>query len=146
MYGKSKFSGDLEFMGLEDIFQILGGNNNTGVLRMTSHYAENRGVIYFVDGNPIDASNGSLQGIDAIYSLFGWSEGTYEFHEENVRGERVVKSSRMEIIMDALRMLDEGKIIRVGPQRRDMSSPVQQYHRAPRTPAVRVFWKNQSIS
>ncbi|MBW2609984.1 MAG: cyclic nucleotide-binding domain-containing protein [Deltaproteobacteria bacterium] len=125
MYGKGKFSGDLEFMGLADIFQILGGNSSTGILHMTSHYAEKRGLIYFVNGNPVDAAYGSLHGIDAIYSLFGWCKGVYEFHEGNVHRERVVNSSRMEIVMDALRMLDEGKIRRVGPMSHDASSMVQ---------------------
>jgi len=108
------FSGDLKFIGLADIFQILGGNSNSGVLHLTSHYATNKGLIYFLNGSPIDAANGPLKGIDAVYALFGWSEGRFEFREGKVHKGRVINSNRMEIVMDAMRMLDEGTIKRVG--------------------------------
>jgi hypothetical protein len=114
MSGRIAFSGCLEFMGLADIFQMLGNNRNTGILQLTNDHMPNRGQIFFKEGNPINAINGSLRGLNAIYSLFGWGEGKYEFHEKPIRVEQVVKHSRMQIIMDAMRMVDEGKIKQVG--------------------------------
>ena len=107
MYIKSDFSGDLKFMSLSDILQVLGGNSSEGVLYLTSDSQEHRGVIYFSDGNPIDASNGVISGLDAIYSLFGWDEGAFEFHKKSIHRRRAVNKNRMEIIMDAMRMIDE---------------------------------------
>ncbi len=115
MYGKAELAGDLRFVGLPDLFQILGGNNNTGILRITSQYAPTPGLIYFINGNPVDASCGPLIGLDAIYALFGWTEGKFEFHQQAVQVQRMVNNSRMEIILDALRMLDDGIIKKVGP-------------------------------
>ena len=115
MFRKAVLAGDLNFISLADSFQILGGNNSTGILRITSQYVPTPGLIYFVDGNPVNAANGSLQGMDAIYSLFGWTEGGFEFHEEEVQVEHVITSSRMEIVLDALRMFDDGVIKKVGP-------------------------------
>ncbi|MBW2108583.1 MAG: DUF4388 domain-containing protein, partial [Deltaproteobacteria bacterium] len=108
-------SGDLRFISLADCFQILGGNNSTGTLRITCPYVSTPGLIYIVDGTPINAQCGSLHGLDAVYPLFGWSEGTFEFYEEPVNAEPTIKSGRMEIVLDALRMLDDGLIERVGP-------------------------------
>lgn len=108
-------AGDLRFVTLSDLFQILGGNHNTGILHITSQYAPNPGLIYFVNGNPVNAMCGPLVGIDAIYAFFGWTEGRFEFHQQSVQVEHVVKSGRMEIILDGLRMLDEGTIKKVGP-------------------------------
>ncbi len=122
---KAAFAGSLSFLALADIFQILGGNASTGVLRITSQYAPNPGQIYFVDGNPINAANDPLQGIDAVYALFGWTEGKFEFREEEVRIKRVIKHSRMEITLDALRMLDDGVVKRVGPPSLDKESAAQ---------------------
>jgi hypothetical protein len=68
-----------------------------------------------VEGNPVNASMGPLHGVDAIYSLFGWTEGEFEFHEGSVQVGRVIKKSRMQITLDALRMLDDGMIEKVGP-------------------------------
>ncbi|MBW1706478.1 MAG: cyclic nucleotide-binding domain-containing protein [Deltaproteobacteria bacterium] len=112
---KSEFLGGLHFISLPDIFQILGGNRATGILQLTTQYAPAQGRIYFVEGDPVNASMGPLHGKDAIYALFGWSEGEFEFHEGNVQVGRVIKNSRMQITLDALRMLDDGMIEKVGP-------------------------------
>ncbi len=125
MPGKAVLSGALSFVSLPDLFQILGGNNCTGVLRVESQYVQNPGLIYFVNGNPVNASSGSLHGIDAIYALFGWTEGKFEFTEQGVDVGHVVKQSRMEIILDALRMVDDGMIKKLGPPSLDGASGLE---------------------
>ena len=114
MSEKAVLSGSLSFVSLPDIFQILGGNNSTGVLRLTSRFTPNPGLIYFVNGDATNATNSSLKGLKAIYAMFGWLEGRFEFLEEDVKIDRVIKNSRMEIVLDALRMLDDGDVKRVG--------------------------------
>jgi CRP-like cAMP-binding protein len=114
MAGNAVLAGDLSFISLADIFQILGGNNSTGTLHITSQHTSTPGLIHFANGNPINGATGPLHGIDAIYALFGWTEGNFRFHEENVQVKRVVNNSRMEIVLDALRMLDDGVIQKVG--------------------------------
>jgi len=118
-------SGRLKFLSLGDLFQLLGGNNSTGVLNIKSTYAPNSGVIYFEKGNPVNASNGPIQGIEAIYSLFGWSEGSFEFLDQPVKVPHVIKMSRMEIVLDALRMLDDGEIEKLGPPSFDEPSLIK---------------------
>ena len=112
---KSEFLGCLSFMGLSDIFQILGGNHATGTLEITTQYAPAPGRIYFIEGNPVNASMGPANGLDAIYALFGWTEGKFEFSEGDVQVARTIKSNRMQITLDALRMLDDEMIEKVGP-------------------------------
>lgn len=124
MPGRVVFSGVLSFIGLADLFQILGGDSSTGVLRIKSQYVPNPGLIYFVNGNPINASSGSLQGIDAIYALFGWTEGDFEFNKQEVGVGHVIKQSRMQIVLDALRMVDDDVIKKVGPLSLDEVSVV----------------------
>ncbi len=115
MQGKSVLAGDLSFINLAEVFQLLGSNNSTGTLRITSQYVPAPGLIYVVDGNPVNATAASSNGLDAIYDLFGWTEGKFEFDEEQVGVERVINNSRMEIILDALRKLDDGLIKKIGP-------------------------------
>ena len=119
------FSGRLRFLSLGDLFQLLGGNNSTGVLNIRSTYAPNSGVIYFEKGNPVNASNGPIQGMEAIYSLFGWTEGSFEFLDQPIKVAHVIKKSRMEIVLDALRMLDDGEIEKLGPPSFDEPSLVK---------------------
>ena len=113
--GNFVLAGNLTFLNLGDILQLLGSNASTGVLRITSKYAQDMGLIYFFNGNPVNASLGSLAGLDAVNSLFGWLDGEFEFIEEKVADENVIKKSRMQIILDCLRMLDDGQIDKLGP-------------------------------
>ncbi|UCD31948.1 MAG: cyclic nucleotide-binding domain-containing protein [Desulfobacterales bacterium] len=108
-------SGNLKFLSLGDVLQFLGSNASTGVLHITSKYVQDPGLIYFDNGNPINAQVGPLLGLDAVNSLFGWADGEFEFSEEDVTAEVVIKKSRMEIILDGLSMLDDGQIEKVGP-------------------------------
>jgi CRP-like cAMP-binding protein len=85
------------------------------VLRIKSSYKAEGGLVYLNKGNPINATNGTLSGIEAIFSLFGWTDGTFEFVEEEPTCQRTITKSRMEIILDGLRLLDEGKIEKLGP-------------------------------
>jgi len=113
------FRGNLHFIGLPDIFQILRSNNRTGELRISSKYVPKAGFIYFLNGSPINSICGALEGIDSVYSLFGWTEGTFEFREKKVQQKNLINKSGMEIVLDAMRMLDDGVIAWVGPPAHD---------------------------
>ena len=107
--------GNIKFLNLGDLMQLLGGNGSSGILRIKSPYATEPGIVYFDNGNPINASCGAHSGLDALYSLFGWTDGEFEFTKTNVTSERVITKGRMGIILDGLKMLDEGQIERLGP-------------------------------
>ena len=113
--GDFVLAGNLDFLSLGDILQLLGSNSSTGILRIRSKYAQEPGLIYFINGNPVNALAGSLTGLDAVNALFGWVDGEFEFSEENIRRKNVIKKSRMQIILDCLSMLDDGQIERLGP-------------------------------
>ena len=110
------FSGSIHFLSLADVIQLLGGNQCTGILTLRSQYSSDMGVIFFIGGDPVNGSCGKLKGLEAVNALFGWTDGKYEFSEEQLSGiNPVIKQSRMGIVMNALRLLDDGKIAKVGP-------------------------------
>jgi len=115
MTGKPDLEGNLTFVSLADLFQLLGGNNSTGVLQITSPHVQTPATIYFQNGDPVNASNGSAMGTDAVNALFGWMEGHFRFHRKEIQVKRTIKKSRMQIVLDALRLLDDGEIPKVGP-------------------------------
>jgi CRP-like cAMP-binding protein len=108
-------SGSLNFLNLGELLNLLGTNGSSGVLHIKTNHSSQAGLVYLDKGNPINAVNGSLTGLDAVFSLFGWTDGQFEFVQENVTCEKEITKSRMEIILDGLRLLDEGKIEKVGP-------------------------------
>src|SRR6056297_41037 len=109
------FSGDLEYLNLGELIQLIGSNGSTGVLRIISKYIETPGFIYFNEGNPIEATAETKSGQEAIYNLFGWTEGEFEFSQEPVTVQQTINQSRMEIILEGLRLLDDNKIEVKGP-------------------------------
>lgn len=112
---KVVLTGSLEFLNLGDVLQLIGSNGGTGILRVISKYAAEPGLLYFHKGNIIHAAAGSLTGLDGAYALFGWTEGEYEFVETAVEVAQTIHTSRMEIILDGLRMIDDGETPKLGP-------------------------------
>jgi CRP-like cAMP-binding protein len=108
-------SGSLGFLSLGDIIQLLGSSGSTGVLRLINRYAPDPGFIYFIEGNPINAQNGDIEGIDALYSLFGWVNGSFEFTREAILADKRIAKSRMGIILEGMKLLDDGQIKKIGP-------------------------------
>lgn len=104
------FTGDLQFLNLGELIQLIGSNGSTGVLRLLSKYVESPGLVYFKEGNPVDASNGVERGLDVLYAFFGWKEGEFEFSLEPVNVKQSVKKSRMQIVLEGLKRLDDGDI------------------------------------
>ena len=115
MSGRVAIAGDLSFLNLGELLQLLGTTGENGTLSITSPYASQPGMIYFEKGNPINAADGTNDGLDALFALFGWKEGQFEFVKEDVSCEKAINKSRMEIILDGLRLLDEGKVPVLGP-------------------------------
>lgn len=116
MNSKTDLSGNLGFLSLADLIQLIGSNGATGILRIIGHYSQHPGLIYFENGNPINSKNGTLTGIDALNSLFGWTLGEFEFTRQSTANiQKDIKKSRMQVILDGTRMLDDGLIEKLGP-------------------------------
>jgi len=109
------FSGKLSFLNLGELLQLLGSSSATGTLRVYSPYRSEAGQIVVENGNPVDARDADQSGVEALFALFGWMEGRFEFTRGPVTCERTIQKGRMEIILDGLRLLDEGKIAKLGP-------------------------------
>jgi len=113
--GNLVLSGNLDFLTLGDVIQLIGSNGGSGILHVISKYTQDPGKLFFDKGNIINAQAGSLNGVKAAYQLFGWTEGDFEFSQEDVTEERVINKNRMEIILDGLRMVDDGQVKKLGP-------------------------------
>jgi CRP-like cAMP-binding protein len=107
--------GRLSFLNLGELLQLIGSSGATGTLKIISDFTPAPGVIFIENGNAVNASTATLSGLEALFNLFGWSEGWFEFSLGPVNCAKTINKGRMEIILDGLRLLDEGKIERLGP-------------------------------
>lgn len=119
--GTVVLKGDLGFISLGDLLQLIGTNGSTGTLAIHCKYVSKPGFIHFKNGNIIHAQSPNQEGIEAAYELFGWRAGEFEFNMNPPAVERTIQAGRMEIILDGLRMVDEGRVETLGPvsHRRD---------------------------
>ncbi|MFW6332048.1 MAG: cyclic nucleotide-binding domain-containing protein [Thermodesulfobacteriota bacterium] len=115
MATKVVLSGDLAFLSLGDIIQLIGSSAGTGELRIMSKYMPEPGLIYFSKGNVIDGSTPDGSGLEAVFALFGWMDGEFEFSEGPISRTKTINAGRMEIILDGLRKVDDGETPKLGP-------------------------------
>ncbi|MBI5844618.1 MAG: cyclic nucleotide-binding domain-containing protein [Deltaproteobacteria bacterium] len=123
-------SGSLDFISLGEILQLLNSNASTGLLRLRNKYATDPGVFYFLGGNPINAEAAGKKGLEAAYALFGWLEGEFDFTAQEPATETLIQTGVMEIVLDGLRMLDDGQVETLGPKlecKTDASAPCDEY-------------------
>ncbi len=109
-------AGDLKYLGLGEIIQLLGANGSTGALRLSNRYIQYPAFIYFEQGNPVNAQYGEKNGLSALMALFGWTEGEFEFIQQKNNIPNVIQKSRMSIILEGLQLRDDGQIEIVGPE------------------------------
>jgi len=114
MSANTVLKGNLSFLNLGELIQLLGASGSTGILKLTSLHTDAPGFIYIIDGNPVDALFHDQKGQDVLNAFFGWLDATFEFSDEQVQRTRSIQKNRMELILDGLRMLDDGLIKTVG--------------------------------
>ena len=110
MKNTSVLSGDLKFINLGDLLQLLSTDSRSGELRIINPNFSEPGIIYIADGSPVDAATEAETGRKAIYALFGWVDSTFEFYPCEITHTDCIKQRMMAIVLDALRELDEGLI------------------------------------
>ncbi len=109
--------GLLQDFHLTDLIQLFELSRKTGALELTpigyqphsaaSHPAPPVGRIYFVDGTVIDARLSMLQGEDALFSLFLWQAGSFQFLDGAYPVTRTIHQTNESLLMEGVRRIDE---------------------------------------
>jgi hypothetical protein len=111
MEKKVLLQGNLSGISLCDVMQLLNGSSSTGILFIQSPSCPTPGQIYFLNGELVHGSCGTLQGLEAIYALFGWTIADFKFLKEPIdHVKRTINHNLMQVVLDAMRLLDAGKI------------------------------------
>jgi len=104
--------GRLSEMNLIDLFQSLELGQKTCALTLTKDGNECR--MYFKDGQLHHAELGSTAGDDAVYAVALWGDASFQI-DFNARSEKKSTTrSTQGLLMEALRLLDEGNRDRFG--------------------------------
>jgi len=79
--------------------------NKSGRLWLSDQY--NRGSIYLDKGKIIQARLDNLDGEEAIYRMFSWRAGKFEFEVDEKPIIPNVKKSTIEILLECSKRMDE---------------------------------------
>lgn len=101
----SGFQGEIAGLSLADVIQIKGHNRYSGCINV--EYNNQRGSIYFVDGEIIHAEQAEYSGEDAIYSILKWPGGNFSLAPEETTSICTIHCSLNFLLLEAHRRMDE---------------------------------------
>jgi CheY-like chemotaxis protein len=87
--------------------QLMEMESKTCTIRILDKVSQKGGILYFRDGNLLDARVGEIKGINAAYRVFTWEEVTLFIQNECTPRENKINSQLQPIIMKAVGMKDE---------------------------------------
>lgn len=107
--GLAGITGKLKEMPLSDVVQMLGQQRKTGALKIRSGpgRGSERGTVYFVEGEVVDARCGDTTGEAAFFKLTELDDGTFQFAGEGARADRTIARKTHNLLMEAMRLKDE---------------------------------------
>lgn len=115
---RKELSGKLKFFDLPTVVQTLVTAKQTGVLTITDDEGKTYAEVLLLDGTVDRARCGLLEGAEAVYQLFhGNDDGEFFFRTvrepdpESISKIRISMSA-MNLLMEAMRLMDEAPAIR----------------------------------
>jgi CheY-like chemotaxis protein len=111
--GPQHFVSEIGDVPLVDLLRAISAHQRSGVAIITAASGA-RGEIFFRQGNVVDAEVGRLSGRDAIYRLFCWSSGRLEIEWKSIRRKDTIEMRPQDLIMEALRRVDEWRRLLAG--------------------------------
>lgn len=100
-----QFFGRLEEMALVDLFRLAEVSKRNGLL--TIDYRKQKGLIYFKNGQVIDAQVGKMIGTEAIYRLLTWDKGNFVFDFKFVPDQpNRVQKNMGDLLSEGMKKLD----------------------------------------
>jgi hypothetical protein len=101
--------GSMREAPLPDIIQLVSQGAKTGCFHVQED--PKRAKIYLKGGRIIHAVTNESEGLDALYQIALWLDGTYHFEEGEVLVEATITKPNPSILMEMHRRMDEWRVI-----------------------------------
>ncbi len=99
-------TGHLSDLSLSELIEFFCNQRKSGRLKVL--YPRGGGYFYLQSGSVVDARIGVLHGIDAVYYALTLPNAEFEFSAEVDSVERTIDQPWTQVVLEALRRLDEG--------------------------------------
>jgi CheY-like chemotaxis protein len=112
---ETALSGNLSHLDLPGVIQMLGQSRQTGALHINA--SDTDGIVFFEGGDIVHAECGSLFGDEAVTQIVRASHssgsGVYKFVYGASASQRTVLRSATDLLLDAMREVDESERDRI---------------------------------
>ena len=106
---KESDGGTLHGVSSGMFLQLMEMEERTCTIRLNERTTGKGGVLFFRNGELLDARVDEMQGIDAAYIIFSWDEVTLSIQNECPQKENKINSDLQPIILEAMRLKDEAE-------------------------------------
>ncbi len=107
---KRSEGGSLHNVSLETFLQLIEMEQQTCTLRVEDKNKGRDGVLFFKNGELMNARIGSRKGKDAAYEILSWSKVTLSIEHACAIQENAIKCDLQAILLDAMRYRDENNV------------------------------------
>lgn len=104
---KESDGGTLHGVSSGMFLQLMEMEERTCTIRLTDRATNRGGVLFFRNGELLDARVDELQGLAAAYLIFAWDEVTLSIQNDCPQKENKINSDLQPIILEAMRLKDE---------------------------------------
>lgn len=104
---KESEGGTLHSVSSGIFLQLMEMEQKTCTIRLSGKKSDKNGVLFFREGELLDARVDELQGKAAAYEIFSWDEVTLSIQNECPPMENKIQSDLQPIILEAMRLRDE---------------------------------------
>jgi CheY-like chemotaxis protein len=130
--------------------QLIEMEQKTCTIRLVDKTSDSRGVLFFRDGELLDARVGSLQGEAAAYRIFSWDEVNLSIQNACPQNEKKIETDLQAILLDAARLRDEADeetkpstVVEERKERPDTPKAEQEEQRSDSTEGIKVRLQKQ---
>ncbi len=105
---KQQEGGSLNRVSLETYLQLVEMEEQTCTLRIVRQSGGRKGVLFFKNGQLMDARIGDRKGLEAAYEILSWSAVSLSIENDCPVKEKFIDGELQAILLDAMRSKDEG--------------------------------------
>jgi CheY-like chemotaxis protein len=130
---KESEGGTLQTVPLEMFIQLVEMEQKTCTIRVMDKDSSFRGVLFFRDGELMDARVRDKQGIDAAYEIFSWGSVTLSIEDACAVKDRRIDEGLQAVLLEAMRLKDESPDAAEAPEDDDLAlqEAIEQLTRPP---------------
>ena len=108
---KESEGGTLHGVSSGMFLQLIEMEQKTCTIRLVDKSSGKQGVLFFRDGELLDARINGLQGVEAAYEIFSWDEVTLSIQNVCPQKEKKIESDLQVVLLEAMRLKDEAEQI-----------------------------------